>query len=275
MALDNILVQEEIDYVSKVITEAGLLAPRLRPGIKIEEKTGPHDRVTTADLELSQFIVEKLKEKFKDDVVISEEDAQHPTANNSGRVWLIDPIDGTDNYIANDGQYSVMLGLMVNYKPVLGWVFAPATETMYFGGPNYGSWRRQKQNIATKFEMLTPMEKGPNARVIMGFRDRKNNPWIEDIPGVTLIKAGSIGLKVAKVLENEADILIHISGRLKTWDTAGPVAIALGGHLDVGSMEANELAFPLTGVVHQSSLIIGRRGSVEWCHHCLAHSSIN
>ena len=107
---------------------------------------------------------------------------------------------------------------------------------------------------------------------MVGWRDRKNNPWIKDLPQATLVKTGSIGLKVAKVLEREADLFVHLSGKLKTWDTAGPVAIALGGNLEVGAMDADELSFPEEGVIHQSSVIIGRPGSLQWCRIHLGNS---
>jgi 3'(2'), 5'-bisphosphate nucleotidase len=237
----------------------------MRAGIQIVEKTGPYDRVTTADVELSKLIVSGLHERFAVDEIVSEEDKIHPAAPQKQRVWLIDPIDGTDNYIANDGQYSVMVGLVIEYRPVFGWVFAPATSTLYFGGPGYGAWRKSKTGALSQFSPLEPLHLNDPARLMLGFRDRKRHPWIKEHPQVTLVKTGSIGLKVVKVLEGQADLFLYLSGKLKTWDTAGPVAIALGGMLEVGAMEVDHFSFPQNGVVHQSTIIIGRPGSIEWC----------
>jgi 3'-phosphoadenosine 5'-phosphosulfate (PAPS) 3'-phosphatase len=79
-------------------------------------------------------------------------------------------------------------------------------------------------------------------------------------------------LKVTKVLEAEADLFVYLSAKMKTWDTAGPVALALGGMLEVGAMESDELCFPNEGVVHASSVIIGRPGSIQWCRVHLGNS---
>jgi 3'(2'), 5'-bisphosphate nucleotidase len=268
----KIIDQEEINYVSSLITKAGVLAPQIRADIEIIEKSGPNDRVTTADLTLSKLIVSELHKRFSADKIISEEDTAHDTIAKKGRVWLVDPIDGTDNYIANDGQYSVMIGLVIDLKPVFGWVYAPARSTIYFGGPGFGTWRQHGNETATRFEDQAYLQLQEHARIMVGWRDRKNNPWIKDLPQATLVKTGSIGLKVAKVLEREADLFVHLSGKLKTWDTAGPVAIALGGNLEVGAMDADELSFPEEGVIHQSSVIIGRPGSLQWCRIHLGNS---
>ena len=266
------LNQADIDYVKRLIAKAGALAPELRADIEIIEKSGPYDRVTTADFALSKLIVNELNDRFAADKIISEEDTKHDTMAKTGRLWLVDPIDGTDNYIANDGQYSVMIGLVVDGKPVFGWVFAPVNSTIYFGGPGFGTWRQRSGEEASCFAELPFLQEDEHARLILGWRDRKNNPWLNDLPNATFVKTGSIGLKVGKVLEGEADMFVHLSGKLKTWDTAGPVAIALGASLEVGGMESDELRFPDEGVIHESSVIIGRPGSLKWCRLHLGNS---
>jgi len=242
--------------------EAGVLAASMREGVSIEEKSGPDDQVTAADCALSRLLVKSLHKRFPTDKIISEEDDAKEGLTN--RLWMIDPIDGTDNYIKNDGQWSVMIGLLVDMKPVFGWVFAPANMTNYFGGPAYGAWKKQLDGDAVRFEPLPHLDVNAHARVIMGYRDRKSHPWVTEHPKVTMVKAGSIGLKVAKVLEKDADIFVHLSAKLKTWDTAGPAAVALGGCLDVGSLDNDELVFPGQSVLHETTVVMGRPGSLAW-----------
>lgn len=266
-----VLTEEEIAYVSGLAHEAGLLAISMREGVGIQEKSGPSDKVTEADFAISRFLVAKLAERFATDAIVSEEDEKHPDTNESSRLWLIDPIDGTDNYIQNDGQYSVMIGLLIDSKPVFGWVFAPAIMTNYFGGPNYGAWRQRVGEERQRFGPLPHLDKEDTARIIMGFRDRKSHPWVKEHPKVQLVKAGSIGLKVAKVLEDQADIFVHLSAKLKTWDTAGPSAIGLGAGLDVGGLDSDVLSFPCPEVKHETTVIIGRPGALTWSREYLKH----
>jgi 3'(2'), 5'-bisphosphate nucleotidase len=268
-AMTCLLKEDEIAHLLDQIQKAGQIALTMRATVDIHEKTGPNDRVTTADLELSRILVKELSELYPNDTVVSEEDAERGDIPQSGRVWMIDPIDGTDNYIKNDGQYSVMVGLLVDTVPVFGFVYAPAEHASFYGGPGYGAWKRTDGQEPTKFKPLKEIQFEDRIRLMMGFRDRKRHPWIEDLPKVELIRTGSIGVKVARVLEDRADVFVHMSGKLKTWDTAGPVALALGNGLDVGTIDLDELRFELPSILHETSVIIGRRGALKWCRHFL------
>jgi len=263
------LKDDEISFFLELVERAGQLALTMRETVDIKEKTGPNDRVTTADLELSRIIVEAISNQYPHDTVVSEEDSERGEIPTSGRVWMIDPIDGTDNYIKNDGQYSVMIGLLVDLMPVFGFVYAPAENTCYFGGPGYGAWKKGDGQQAVQFPPLKDINLDDPMRLMMGFRDRKRHPWIEELDKVKLIRTGSIGVKVARVLEDRADAFVHMSGKLKTWDTAGPVAIALANGLDVGTIDLDELKFELPSLLHETSVIIGRKGSLKWCRHFL------
>jgi len=236
----------------------------MRDGVGIKEKTGPHDLVTEADHACSHILTTGLRKRFAHDVIISEEDENHDQDVLSENVWLVDPIDGTDNYVKNDGQYCVMIGLLTNLKPTFGWIYAPVTERLYFGGPQYGSFHQAGGGSVNAFTPLNKIATAQQIRLAMGRRDRRNHPWIGDIPEIEWLVTGSIGLKVAKILDDEADLFVHLSGKLKVWDSAAPVALALGAGLDVGSLEADDLHFPLPAIRHDSTIVIGKSGALNW-----------
>ena len=268
-AMTCLLKDDEISFFLELIERAGRLAVSMRATVDIREKSGPNDQVTTADLELSRILVEEISRAYPHDTVVSEEDTERGEIPQTGRVWMIDPIDGTNNYIKNDGQYAVMIGLLVDMVPVFGFVYAPADRTAYYGGPGYGAWKRADGQEPIKFEPIKELTLNDKVRLMMGFRDRKRHPWIERLPQVQLIRTGSIGIKVAWVLEGRADLFVHMAGKLKTWDTAGPGAIALANGLDVGTIDIDELKFELPSILHETSVIIGRKGSLKWCRHFL------
>jgi 3'(2'), 5'-bisphosphate nucleotidase len=264
----------DIQYVCSLVEEAGRLAVVMREGVEINLKSGPEDKVTAADIALSKLICGGLSQRFTADCVVSEEDKEHLFDQGSERVWVIDPIDGTQNYILDDGQYCVMVGLIVDCQPCFGWVYAPSCGSLYYGGPGYGAYRRSPGIAGKRFPTLEPMDPDPSAggdvRLLMGSRDRKAHPWVMDLTNVTLVKTGSIGLKVARILDGQADVFAHLSRKLKIWDTAGPAAIALGAGLEVGTLEKGVLTFPLPAVIHDTSIVMGRRGALSWCHNYLS-----
>ncbi|MBI4532886.1 MAG: hypothetical protein HY711_02980 [Candidatus Melainabacteria bacterium] len=272
MTQSSDLTDGDIAYVCNLAIQAGELAARMREGVQVREKTGPHDLVTEADCELSRLLSESIQSRFVKDTVVSEEDTQQSTGSASAKTWLIDPIDGTDNYLRNDGQYSVMVGLIIDQMPVFGWVYAPASGISYFGGPGYGAWKSTASQARQRYERLPSLDLNGTKRVMMGFRDRKSHPWVLDLPNVQFVKSGSIGLKIARILDNEADMFVHLSGKLKVWDTAGPVAIALGAGLEVGQLVADGLPFNLPSLEQRSTVVIGRANCLSWCRRHLLHS---
>ncbi|MBX9690747.1 MAG: inositol monophosphatase family protein [Cyanobacteria bacterium] len=258
-----ILTDDEIEFVTQLAIRAGKKAHAMQE-LTVSEKTGPNDRVTNADIELSEMIVAALSERFPGYVVVSEEDQNFPQPSFADRIWMVDPIDGTDNYIRTRSQYSVMVGLLVDGAPKFGFVYAPAKNVCYFGGPEFGAWRRVGDSIE-RIPSARDLASGKSRRLMMGSRDRKRHPWVESLENVQFVYSGSVGLKVAYILENHADMFIHLSGKLKAWDTAGPCAIALAGGLEAGTLEQDVLNFELPSVYHNSSIIIGRQGSLDWC----------
>jgi len=268
--LNDILSEDKIQSVLELALNAGYLAMEMREGITIEEKTGPRDLVTSADIALSELIVKTLKKDFPQTSIISEED---PEINcDKDLVWVVDPIDGTQNYILQDGQYSVMIGLLQNLVPVFGCVFEPAHNNLYYGGPFMDAWKiktntKEKSRLQARLDADIFGEGGALAktRLMMGHRDRKKHPWVEDLDYINFVQFGSIGLKVARILENRADIFVHLAGKLKVWDTAAPAAIAMAAGLEVGTMNEDTLSFPLPEVYHKHPVIIGRKGSLSWC----------
>ena len=258
------LTDQDIEFVTQLSMEAGRMARDMRSDITIREKTGPTDMVTSADIALSGMIKDALSRRFPDDQVISEEDLTHYPDSQAARIWMVDPIDGTQSYIRTEKQYSVMIGLLEAMEPTFGFVFGPAEEVCYYGGPGFGAWKIEGDK-RSRIGMSSELKPEGQRRLLMGSRDRRKNPWIEDIPDVEFVRSGSVGLKVARILENDADIFIHLSGKLKAWDTAGPTAIALGGGLVAGTLEEDTLPFETRTVKQKTSVIIGRRGCLEWC----------
>lgn len=268
--MTSILGQDQIQSVLTLACSAGRLALEMRSDISIEEKTGPKDLVTSADLALSELIVRTLKNEFPHTGIVSEEDPNIKI--DKDLIWVIDPIDGTQNYILQDGQYSVMIGLLHNLKPIFGCVFEPAHNNLYYGGPEMGAWKikpgtKEKTRLHASKNTDIFKENGdlPKTRLMMGHRDRKKHPWVEDLDYVNFVQFGSIGLKVARILENRADLFVHLAGKLKVWDTAAPSAIAIAAGLEVGTMNEDSLSFPLPEVFHRHPVIIGRKGSLNWC----------
>jgi 3'(2'), 5'-bisphosphate nucleotidase len=264
------LSEPDIQFIEQLARRAGDIALTMRQGVNVRHKTGPNDLVTDADLSISRMIIGELKKRFPEDLIVSEED-QHPTfekaepdAPRSPRIWLIDPIDGTENYVKNDGQYTTMIGLLMGGAPYFGWIFQPSTQTLFYGGPEFGAWKKVGEGKPQRYEPSRRMLDKLPIRLMMGWSDRRKFPWVMSLPSIRWVQSDSLGLKIIKILEDEADLFVSLTGRVKLWDTAAPAAIAMGADIETGTAEGNPLPYPVPRIQHGSSVIIGRPGAISW-----------
>ena len=123
-----------------VVREAGLLARELRAsGLRVDTKTSVSDVVTAADRAAERLVVDHLATWRPDDGVIGEEGAQRDSV--SGRTWVIDPVDGTYNFVSGLGWWCSAVALVDANDVVLGAVHHPHEDAMYVGGPGLRTTR--------------------------------------------------------------------------------------------------------------------------------------
>ncbi|NNE18182.1 MAG: 3'(2'),5'-bisphosphate nucleotidase CysQ, partial [Myxococcales bacterium] len=91
------------------------------------------DPVTEADTKANAYIVGELRKAFPNDGIVAEENEDNSDALRSGRCWYVDPLDGTREFVARNGEFSVMLGLAIDGVSTLGVVYQPGTDKLYYG----------------------------------------------------------------------------------------------------------------------------------------------
>lgn len=195
-----------------------------------EEKLGLDnftEPVTIADKTASRIIVEGLTEAFPDDAILSEEEADaFETRLAKERVWMIDPIDGTWGFIKKDGDFGVQIGLTASGAVVLGVVYLPLHDQMFYAVKGQGSFLSERSEAAKRLRVsgktdFTKM----NLASSRNHRSPKMHRIIEDFGFRQEIQRGSVGLKVGLITQQIADLYVHLSPRTKFWDTCAPQII--------------------------------------------------
>ncbi len=222
-----------IDAARAIAEEAGaLLMERFGrlTGAEIQRK-GPRDFVTAADKDAEALIVARLSEAFPDHGILAEEGGGRERA---GRpTWIVDPLDGTTNYLHGIPVFAVSIGLVDAGKPLLGVVHAPALKTTWWGGPGQGAWEGEKPVAVS----VTPAI--PEALLATGFAygiDHLADDNLDNLARVARTARGIRRLGAAAV-----DLAWVASGRLdgfwelhlKPWDVAAGAALirAAGGRV--------------------------------------------
>ena len=226
--------------------------------LPVERKRG-NEPVTEADRQTSRVIEQGLALAFPDDVIISEETDDDPRRLSARRVWYIDPIDGTKDFIRGLSGFSVMIGMTLAHRPLYGVVYQPIGDRMM-----WSDGRRAYQSLAGG--AATPLDvssvAGLGTARLVAPRSRRQRDMDTAQLGVSdSSEYGSVGLKLCQIAEAERDLYVNPTSRCKVWDTCAPEAIltAAGGRMsDIhGDPLRYDLADPSrsTGLVASNSLV--------------------
>ncbi|MBW4522777.1 MAG: inositol monophosphatase family protein [Scytolyngbya sp. HA4215-MV1] len=253
--------------IRQTIRACGQQAQTLsKQSFQVSEK-GPEDYVTSVDRALDAQLSMAFGEMFAQDGIVTEENAQSRQAfyKNYSRIWFIDPLDGTEDFIHGRAGFAVMVGSLEQAQPTAGWIYAPAQDRMFYGGPGWGLF----QTIADSSpEALKPIEPPPLTAtccpVILGDRDRANFGQViaQQIPEIQFYSLGSFGLKVIELILGRAGLYVYLNRRVKLWDTTGPLALAQEAGLVCCDLAGQPLSFLPDAIdpdtlAHKQPILVG------------------
>jgi 3'(2'), 5'-bisphosphate nucleotidase len=233
---------------------------------------GGEGPVSAADLAVNQHLLDGLGNAFPEApwTVLSEETAaEQLTAGeplDAEWLWILDPLDGTKDFLQGTGEYAVHLALVHQQRPVLGVVLQPEREEVWFG-----LVEEQKAWCETRDGAQRPAQLSSRAQrselVLVASRNHRDERLEHLLAALALgdTKAiGSVGGKVATILRGETDVYVSLSGRSapKDWDMAAPEAVLLaaGGafsHADGAPLIYND------GDVRQAGCLIASNGKAQ------------
>lgn len=209
--------------------------------IDIREK-GKDDPVTAADMAANEIITQKLKSIFPEHAILTEEEPDTWDKTGSEWVWMIDPLDGTRDFIKANGEFVTMVGLTHFGEPTIGVVIEPATGLELYACKGLGAFESSlsQGDKASRVKMSDAADlKHLRIAASRSHRDPKVDKFIELLAVKDEISSGSVGRKVAMVISGEADIYVHPAKGTKLWDTCACEVIAseAGGILLSGTGE--------------------------------------
>jgi 3'(2'), 5'-bisphosphate nucleotidase len=221
--------ENELEKVKPLVLQAGeAILKMYATGVSFREKENGEGPVTEADLAANAILLEGLHSAFPQDWVCSEETPDHPDRLKAKRVWCVDPLDGTYDFLNHTGEFAVQVGLIENGIAVLGFVYLPASEKLFYGGPGIGTFLedkaqrrsvkpRKSKNLEEMILTTSRFHRNSRSKRLTQFLNPKNE-----------ILHGSIGGKVALILDQRADFFVVLGSNIKEWDLCAPEAILQG-----------------------------------------------
>ncbi len=228
-------LSHELEVAREVIRQAGAQVATIYAGKTAVEWKTADEPITAADRVSNQIIVEALRAAFPQDGLLSEETADDGGRLSHRRVWIVDPLDGTQDFVNRTDEFVVMIGLAVEGEPALGLVYQPVTDLLFIGQPGVGAWLELEGGRARTPLQVSDVAKPALMRLVVSRSHR--SPLIDAVRtalGICLERpCGSVGLKVSLLAMSQADLYLHPSAGCKEWDVCAPHAILLaaGGQM--------------------------------------------
>jgi myo-inositol-1(or 4)-monophosphatase len=226
-------LQHDLQYATDLARGAGRVI--LDHFGKVERLTKTHiattgEAVTDADRASQRYIVAGLRQRFADDGLIGEESDSGTSItfevrDCSGRVWVIDPIDGTNNFIAGLGNFAVCIGLLEAGRPVLGVVYDVCRDEMYCAARGQGAWKGTRAiHVPTAPLSDSSLLMMTSNLLIHGRCPNWACRWLAQTNWKVRI-LGSAALEAVHVASGVAHGAVTVNGKL--WDIAAAAAIVL------------------------------------------------
>jgi 3'(2'), 5'-bisphosphate nucleotidase len=257
-------LQQHLDAIVAIARDAGrqILEVYGRE-FSVQDKQD-NSPLTEADQRAHELIAMRLAALPEAIPVLSEEDVgAFPGPDADGRYWLVDPLDGTKEFIKRNGEFTVNIALIENGYPVAGVVYAPVLDVMYFAASGLGALKQTGDQPARSMHCSTPAD-GQPWRVV-GSRSHAGDSlaaFLGRLGDHTLVSMGS-SLKFCLVAEGSADLYPRL-GPTSLWDTAAAQCVVEQAGGQVLRLDGNRLSYANPSVTLNPSFIVTAPNGIDW-----------
>ncbi|MEC1179512.1 inositol monophosphatase family protein [Metasolibacillus meyeri] len=243
---------QQLDLFAKdIIRQAG---QRIRDAfsydLKVETKSDANDLVTNIDRETEVFFIEKIKEYDSSHKILGEEGMGEKVESLDGVVWIIDPIDGTMNFVKQHRHFMITIGIFVEGVGKLGYIYDVMREDLFCAMTGHGAWYNDTPLRKLKPVKLEEAVIGINATWVTPNKKVNHEKLIELVRTVRGTRSyGAAAMEIAFVVSGKLDA--YLSMRLSPWDVAGGIIIAQ----EVGALASNLKGQPFNLLMQDTFMI--------------------
>ncbi|MDW3935418.1 inositol monophosphatase family protein [Staphylococcus saprophyticus] len=240
------------EFAKGLILEAGINVKKImKQDIKIETKSNPNDLVTNVDKATEKYLFDNIKQTYPNHLVIGEEGHGHELKDEAGVVWVIDPIDGTLNFVHQQENFAISIGIYNDGKPHAGFVYDVMNDVLYHAKTGEGAYENGNLLPAISSTQLKTSIIGINPNWLTKPRlGEMFKPIVNEARSARAY--GSAALEIIHVATGKLGA--YMTPRLQPWDFAGGLIILN----EVGGVGTNLLGEPLS-IYEPSSIIMANK----------------
>lgn len=209
--------------------------------LQVDTKTSANDLVTNIDKEVEQFIVSKIRHSFPDHKIMGEEGFGDELTSMDGYVWLVDPIDGTLNFVKRQEDFGIMIALYKDGVGLMGYIYDVMRDRLVYGIKDYGAYCDGKRLKTPEIHKLSDGPINVNGLMLMDASDKVKNMIRKTLVSRTL---GASSIEHIQVILGKS--VAYVSTLLAPWDIAAGMVIAneLGLHYSLLNGEPVDFLVP-------------------------------
>ena len=216
------------------------------------EKKDDDSPITQADIESNKILKEVLGEIGI--AILSEEDIDDKKRLSEEKIWIIDPLDGTTDFVNKTGEFTVMVGLVENHKSVLGLIYWPIKKKMYLAEAGKGAfchdgeWKKIEVSVMSEIQNC-------HALVSRHHLSEKEKKLLDEMEISVVTNIGS-SLKVTEIASGDAEIYLTTTNKMKQWDTCASNCIISEAGGKMTDISGNELSYNTESVNHENGILV-------------------
>ena len=242
----------EIVGAAEAAVAAGERIIALYAGAIMVNRKAENEPVTAADIESNGVIV-KLLEAFGYPI-ISEESGGKLEQARSSRVWIVDPLDGTQDFINHTGEFSVLIGLVENGIPVLGVIYEPFSHRMYLAEKGKGAFVITAGTISPIQASHVSSIVKSTAIMSRNHLTAREERFLKDITPQVVLQRGSTGLKIAEICHGAAEFYFT-EAPIKIWDTCAAHCLLNEAGGRCSDLLGNEIVYNQNSARHENGIL--------------------
>ena len=188
--------------------------------------------------------------------ILSEESVDDLSRLAQQKIWIVDPLDGTSDFVNKTGEFVVMIGLVNNHLPVAGVLYQPIGDILYVAEKDRGAYRYQSGSWEKLF--VSQVTKLSDARVTMSRHhlSTEDKLFLDQLGVDHYIQQGSCGLKVASIAQAEAEFYFTSTSKIKQWDTCAANCLVTEAGGTMTDMLGQPLTYNTAVVNHEHGILV-------------------
>ncbi|MDC0168749.1 3'(2'),5'-bisphosphate nucleotidase CysQ [Candidatus Nitrosopelagicus sp.] len=216
------------------------------------EKKDDDSPITQADIESNKILKEVLGKTGI--TILSEEDTDDKKRLSDDKIWIIDPLDGTTDFVNRTGEFTIMVGLVEKQKSVLGIIYWPIKKKMYLAESGKGAFCHDEEWGEIETTIMSEMQ-NCHALVSRHHLSEKEKRLLDEMEISVVTSIGS-SLKVTEIASGNAEIYLTTTNKMKQWDTCASNCIISEAGGKMTDISGNELSYNTEIVNHENGILV-------------------